>query len=1075
MKQILQKVLFAFVVLTISISGFAQVTTSGINGKVTEEGGAGLFGATVVVMETETGFEYGAITDDKGFYHIPNLNPGGPYKITISYVGFQSFTKSDIFLVLGQTFKISTELSGTATELSGVEIVAVKHDVFDGNRTGAETSIDNETLQKIPSVTGSLADYAKLSPQVSTSGGGISIAGMNNRYNSVMIDGTINNDVFGLAPNGMNGGQTGINAISNEAIDQVQIVVAPYDVRMSGFAGGGINAITKRGTNKFFGSAYFKYRNQNLAGKTPGKIDEGETREKLDDFTAKTYGLTIGGPIIKNKLFFFLNAEFQDDQTPRPFDVNDYEGDASPDKLQELADFVQNNYGYDMGGFGNSTQLLKGRKILTRFDYNINKNHKLMARYQYVKAESTSPGRSNNREIYYGNSGVYFPSTTHTAAIELKSVFGTKYSNNLKVGLTAVKDDRSVMGDPFPHVYIDDGKGGSIQFGGEIYSTGNILEQNIYTITDNFQIYKGNHVITIGTHNEIYDIYNLFMRRAYGDYKYDSLSQFMNGNPATEYRIGYSLIDNIRGDGSAAAADFNAFQMGFYIQDEWQVKDNLKVTAGIRLDIPMFLTAPAERPGFNDTTIAKLEEYYDLKGAKSGSMPKSQLLWSPRIGFNWDVFNDKSLQVRGGTGIFTSRIPFVWPAGSYTNNGMVIGDYGERASYGDVINFNPDWQTQTIGGTDAPSGSQIDLYAEDFKFPQVWRTNIAVDKQLPGNMVATVEFIYSKTINNVLWKDVNVKPAWGHATGTPDNRPLYKTYKNGIEKEYGQIMLGDNTSEGYTYSITAQLKKTFDFGLYSSIAYTYGKSESIFDGTSSQNSSQWNYLVSSPVPRNEAQIGISDFDLGHRVVGMLAYDVEYANHLKTSISLFYNGQSGARYSYIYDDYKGYFTNEAYKGPQLIYIPDAQSDIIFVGTEEEQQAQWDDLDAFIESDEYLSANRGSYAERNSSRLPWSNIFDIRIAQDIFYNTGKDYRHTLQLTFDVFNFGNLLNPEWGNKYYAPHGHAKLIKFEGMQKDSNGDKTIPEFSFKRPNEDKPYFLNDAGLYSSRWQAMIGIRYKF
>ena len=1066
MKQILQKVLFAFVALTISISGFSQVTTSGINGKVTEDGGAGLFGATVVVLETETGFEYGSITDDKGFYYIPNLNPGGPYKMTISYVGFQSFTKTDIFLELGQTFKISTELSGTATELSGVEIVAEKNDVFDGNRTGAETNIDNEMLQRIPSVTGSLADYAKISPHVSTSGSGISIAGMNNRYNSVMIDGTINNDVFGLASNGMNGGQTGINAISNEAIDQVQIVVAPYDVRMSGFVGGGINAITKRGTNTFHGSAYFKYRNQNLAGKTPGKMEEGETREKLDEFTAKTYGLTIGGPIIKNKLFFFMNAEFQDDQTPQPFNVNDYEGDSSPEDLQNLADFVQNTYGYDVGAFGNTTRLLKGRKILTRFDYNINKNHKLMARYQYVKAESTGPGRSNDRSLNYANSGVYFPSTTHTAAIELKSVFGTKYSNNLKIGLTSVKDDRSVMGDKFPGVVISDGDG-TIKFGGEVYSTGNVLNQSIYTITDNFQIYKGNHVITIGTHNEIYDIYNLFMRRAYGSYEYNSVSDFTSGAPADYYRIGYSLIDDVRGDGSKAAADFNAFQMGFYIQDEWQVKDNLKVTAGIRLDIPMFLTDPAERPGFNDTTLAKLEQHYDMKGAKSGSMPKSQLLWSPRIGFNWDVFNDKSLQVRGGTGIFTSRIPFVWPAGSYTNNGMVIGDYKE---YG-TAQFNPDWQTQTVGGADAPSGSQIDLYAEDFKFPQVWRTNLAVDKQLPGNMVATVEFIYSKTINNVLWKDVNIKPAWGNATGTPDDRPLYKTYKNGIEKEYGQIMLGDNTSEGYTYSITAQLKKTFNFGLYSSIAYTYGKSESVFDGTSSQNSSQWNYLVSSPVPRNEAQLGLSGFDLGHRVVGMLAYDIEYANHLKTSISLFYNGQSGSRFSFIYDDYRGSFTNEAYKGPQLIYIPAAEGEIIFVGTPEEQAAQWNDLNEFIESDEYLSANKGSYAERNSSRLPWANIFDLRLAQDIFYQSGKDYRHTLQLTFDVFNFGNMINPEWGNKYYAPNGQAKLIKFEGMQSDN----TTPEFSFKKPNNDQPYYLSDAGLYSSRWQAMIGIRYKF
>jgi len=1066
MRKMLQKLLTGLVILTISVSSFAQVTTSGINGKVTDTDGQGLFGATVVVEETKTGFEYGTITDEKGFFYLPNLNPGGPYNLVISYIGYQSFTKKEIFLTLGQTLKVDTKLNESSTELTGIEVIANKNEVFDGNRTGAETVVDNETLERIPSVTGSLSDYTKLSPQVSNVGSGISIAGMNNRFNSVMIDGTINNDVFGLAANGMNGGQTGINAISNEAIDQVQVVVAPYDVRMSGFAGGGINAITKRGTNKFHGSAYFKYRNQDLAGKTPGKMGEDEEREKLDDFTAKTYGLTIGGPIIKNKLFFFMNAELQDDQTPQPFDLNDYTGDSSPEDLQSLSSFLQNTYGYDPGGYGNSTRSLKGQKILARFDYNINKDHKLMARYQYVNAESTSPGRSNDRNINFGNSGVFFPSTTHTAAIELKSVFGTKYSNNLKFGLTSVKDDRSVMGDKFPGVTIDDGNG-TIHLGGEVYSTGNLLEQNIYTITDNFQIYKGKHTITIGTHNEFYDIYNMFMRRAYGDYSFDNVSDFVNGELASDYRIGYSLIDDVRGDGSKAAADFRSFQFGLYIQDEWQVKDNLKVTAGLRVDIPMFLDDPTERPGFNDTTIAKLEQHYDLKGAQSGSMPKSQLLWSPRIGFNWDVYNDQTFQVRGGTGIFTSRIPFVWPAGSYTNNGMVIGDYRNRD--GEV--FNSDWQTQTVGGADAPSGSQIDLYAEDFKFPQVWRTNLAVDKLLPGGIVGTVEFIYSKTINNVLWKDVNVKPAEKNATGTPDDRPIYRTYKNGIESEYGQIMLGDNTNEGYTYSITAQLKKDFDFGLYSSISYTYGKSESIFDGTSSQNSSQWNYLVSSPTPKNEAQVAISDFDLGHRIVGMLAYDIEYANHLKTSISLFYNGQSGRPFSYIYDDYYGNFTSESYKGPQLIYIPDNQADIIFVGSPEEQQAQWDDLNAFIEQDEYLSENRGSYAERNASRLPWSNIFDLRIAQDIFYRTGNDYKHTLQITFDVFNFGNMINPEWGNRYYASNNNIGLIKYEGMQDDG----TTPEFSFDRPKDDEAYYLNDSGLYSSRWQAMIGIRYKF
>ena len=561
------------------------------------------------------------------------------------------------------------------------------------------------------------------------------------------------------------------------------------------------------------------------------------------------------------------------------------------------------------------------------------------------------------------------------------------------------------------------------------------------------------------------------MRRAFGDYTYYNLQDFLNDSTSDDYRLSYSLNDNIRGDGSNAAAKFNFMQLGFYVQDEYQATENLKVTAGVRVDIPIFTDSPKEIPGFNDTTINKLSDFYDLKGAKSGSMPKSQFLFSPRIGFNWDVNGDQKTQVRGGIGIFTSRVPFVWPAGSYTNNGMMIGDY--RVHGGEP--FNPNWETQVKPtGATAATGSQIDLYAENFKFPQMFRTNIAVDKKLPGNMIATFEVLYTKTLNNVLWKDVNVKPSYAKATGTPDNRPLFKTYHNGIEPNYGQIMLGDNTNKGYTYSVTAKLEKKFNFGLNTSIAYTYGHSESIFDGTSSQNSSQWNYLVSSPVPRNAAELGISSFDMGSRIIGAISYTKDFLNPLKTSISLFYNGQSGSPFSYIYNDYHGSFVNEAYKGPELIYIPKDQSDIIFTGTAAEQASQWADLDAFIKQDKYLSDHRGEYAERNAARLPWTNIFDLHFSQDLYANV-LDRRQTLQLTFDVFNIGNMLNKDWGRRYYASNGNVKLIQFKGMKPDVNGDYTIPTFSFNRPKDDRPWYVEDSGLYSSRWQAQIGVRYIF
>ncbi len=1057
----LNKVLLAIALIFSTLAANSQTTTSSMNGKVFGEDGMGLPGATIIAVHTPTGSQYGTTTNTDGYYHIPTMNVGGPYVVSISFVGYKKFTKENVYLRLGQTLKLNATLSETTETLEGVEIIAEQDNLFDGNRTGAQTTIGKDDLQKLPSISGDLNDFTRLTPQANVVGSGISIAGMNNRFNAVYVDGTVNNDVFGLAANGMNGGQTGVNAISHEAIDQVQVVVAPYDIRQSGFAGAGINAVTKSGTNKFKGSAYFKYRNQAFAGLTPGDVEDS-LRERLPDFSAKTYGVTLGGPIMKNKAFFFVNAEFQDDQTPRPFDLNDYRGDATEADLINLQNFLRDNYGYDAGGFTGATRELKGQKILARFDVNLDKNHKLMARYQYTKGESFGYNSSSPRTISFSNSGVYFPSTTHTAAIELKSVFGNKYSNNFKLGYTNVNDDRGALGDRFPGVVIDDGDG-SIKFGTEVYSTGNQLKQSILTLTDNFQMYMGKHTITIGTHNEFYDIYNMFMRRAYGYYEFDNMDQFLNGDPASFYRIGYSMIDDIRGDGSKAAADFQAFQFGLYAQDEIQVSDNFKATVGVRVDMPMFLTQPTEIPGFNDTVVPKLEAHYDLKGAKSGQMPFTQFLFSPRVGFNYDVFGDESLQVRGGTGIFTSRIPFVWPAGSYTNNGILIGDYKAND-----VPFNPNWETQQVGSNEPGSGSQVDIYASDFKFPQMWRSNIAVDAKLPGDVVATAEFMYSKTINNILWKDVNVKDAWGNATGTPDNRPLYKTYKNGIEPNYGQIMLGTNTNKGYTYNVTFQLQKRWNWGLDASVAYTYGKAMSVFDGTSSQNSSQWNYLVSGPYARNEADLAISDFDLGHRIVGYVNYEKEYINHLKTGISLFYNGQSGRPFSYIYNDRKGFYTNEAYKGPQLIYVPASKDEIILVG--DDVDAQWDALNAFIEGDEYLSTRRGQYAERNAARLPFTNIFNLKFTQDLYVNV-LDRRQTLQLGIDLFNVGNMINRKWGNINQVSHNSYGLIKFEGMQ----DDKTTPTFSFKEPNDGTPYYLNDGSIYSSRWSALVSVRYFF
>lgn len=1070
MKSKIKILLSAALFLFVAVTSFGQgTTTSGMNGRVSDTDGNSLPGATVIAVHTPTGSQFGGITDDKGYYRLPNMNVGGPYKITVTFIGFEAYEKESIYLTLGQTFRLNVTLGESQTVLAEVAVIGRRvqeYDAFDGNRTGAETVIDNEKISEIPSVSRSLSDFTKLTPQVSiTSYGGINIAGSNSRYNSFFIDGAINNDVFGLADNGTNGGQIGISPFSIDAIEQLQVVIAPYDVRYGGFAGGGINAVTRMGSNKVEGSAYFFMRNQNLAGTKPTD-DETIEKTKLDKFSSNTYGFRLGGPIIKNKLFFFINGEFQREETPQPFDFAEYNGNATRDSLNLLISKL-NGYGYNPGAYENVTRSLKSEKFLIKLDYNINRNHKLMFRHQYTKGVSLSPSRSSSSRLRFENGGINFPSTTNSTALELKSNFSSKFSNKLIVGYTMVRDDRDPMGDNFPKVYIDDG-GGDIEFGSEEYSTANKLDQNILTITDNFQIYKGKHTITIGTHNEFYKIYNLFVRQNFGVYKFNNVNEFLTDANAYDYFRSYSVVDDVTGDGSKAAADFNAMQLGFYAQDEFQMSDKFKLSFGLRIDIPMFTTELTEDTYFNNTTIASIESYgYSMEGAKAGQMPSPQLMFSPRIGFNWDVSGDKTTQVRGGTGIFTSRIPFVWPGASYSNNGLMVGN----VFAGDVP-FRHEWDNQYVStdfdpsATDVPSGD-MNLFVKDFKYPQVWRTSLAVDQKLPWGLIATFEGLYTKTLNNVLYHNYNIKPSTQSLTGTPDDRPIYNR-RDEVDDTYGYIMVGSNTNKGYTYNLTVQLQKPFDNGFTASLAYTYGHATTVFDGTSSQNSSQWRYMENA-TGRNYVGQTISDFDLGSRIVGYASYRIEYLNHAATTISLFYNGQSGKRFSYLYHN-GNRMTNENSKDMDLIYIPASQGEIIFADAATASQ-QWSDLDEYIEQDPYLSKHRGEYAERNSSRLPFENIFDLKIIQDIFTNFGER-RHTLQFTFDIFNLGNLLNPKWGRMHYANYyENIRLIRFEGFQADG----TTPEFSFSRPDNDAPWDIDDGGMRSSRWQAQFGVRYLF
>ncbi|AFM04388.1 outer membrane receptor for ferrienterochelin and colicins [Bernardetia litoralis DSM 6794] len=1090
---ILSLIAFVFA-CSVAFNSFGQgSTTAALSGVVKDKNGEELPGATVLAVHTPTGSQFGAVTTLSGNYTIVNMNVGGPYTITVQYVGFEDQKKENVYLSLGQTLRMNFDLSEDIIT-TGEVVITGNAELIDGEQTGAKTTVTQEQLNALPTIARDLTDFTRTTPQASvTGGGGITFAGQNNRYNSLMIDGAVNNDVFGLSSAGTNGGQAGISPISLDAIEQVQIVIAPFDVRQGGFSGGGVNAVTRSGTNKVEGSVYYLFRNEGLAGKTPTD-DESFERQKLDDFSSYVTGFRVGAPLKKDKLFLFINGEIERRETPQPFNFNDYNGASSQAEIENLASQLQSKYGYDAGGFLDNTAEVESNKIFARLDWNISKNHKLTARHSYTQGDNLSRSRSSSGTINFGNNGVAFPTVTNSSALELKSRFGDNKSNSLIIGYTNVIDDRDPIGADFPRVRIDDGSS-RIYFGSEAYSTANKLEQSTFTITDNFSIFKGKHTITIGTHNEFYSTYNLFVAQNYGEYQFASLEDFLNEEPSIGYSRSYSLVDDVTGDGSAAAAEFTGMQLGFYAQDEYAASEKLNITFGVRVDIPIFKD-PTTNQGFNDSTLAKVQQYYpDLAGSvQSGQLWKTPLLVSPRLGFNYDVKGDRSLQIRGGVGIFTSRIPLVWPGGAYNNNGLTVGGV-----FSSGVDFRADPFNQYTAGDfgqtlSLPSG-QMDLFVEDFKLPQVVRASLAVDKSLPWGMVGTLEGIYTKTLNNVLYYNVNVKPATRNFSGA-DNRPYYDRYDE-VESDYTRIMVGDNTNKGYSYNITAQIQKPFDNGFMASLAYTYGQAKSMNDGLSSQNSSQWRY-VQNVNGKNDLDLAYSNFDLGSRVVGMVSYRLDYLDHAATTISLFYNGQSGNRFSYIYN---GQLANDdtgsSSTASDLIYVPANQSDIVFNpitrtvdGAEVVVTAdqQWQAFDNYIKNDEYLNGRRGDYAERNGSRLPFVSTLDLRILQDFYIKTANGTKHNLQLSFDVFNFTNLINKDWGRMYFTYNENVTLVDFEGVNTVTNPDGStsyIPTFQFgsisssgeyQTITEAKDnYTIDDSGVNSSRWQMQIGVRYSF
>jgi outer membrane receptor for ferrienterochelin and colicin len=1082
MRSITVKLLCFLLALTALVKVQAQVTTSSMSGTVKDGKGQALVGATVSLTHNPTGTVYTSVSRNGGTFDIPNIRAGGPYKLEITFVGYDKLTRNDIFVNLGETSTQDINMEEKSSELTEVVISASRTNK-EGAKGGAGTDIGRDKMNNLPTVGRNVADYLRYVPQAKvTVDGGVSLAGQNNRYNSFYIDGAANNDVFGLSASGTNGGQAGIAPISIDAIDQFQVVISPYDASLGNFTGGGINAITRSGTNNVEGSIYHFWRNEKLSGKTPGVPKDNRIR--LADFKNQTTGVRIAGPIIENKLFFFLNAELQRDTRPQPFDFSTYDGNSTQADLDNLANFLRSEYGYEPGGYLDNAEKVEADRIVGKIDWNINDVHKLSASYRYNKGLRYNTSRSSNSTINFYNNGYLFPTLTHSGSLELNSRFKRNSNNRLLLTFTSVEDDRGPIGDAFPRVRINDGAG-SIMFGTEEFSTGNLLEQNNYALFDVYKFYLGKHTLSVGTDDEISTSTNVFIRQNFGSYVFNDLNTFLTGGTASTYDRTYSLVDppKTTGDNSVnAAAKFTTLRLGFFINDEIKFSDEFTLSLGLRLDNTNFITTPKTDQFFNDTAIAAISQHYDLKGARSGQISDPKWSLNPRVGFVYRV-RDEKITVRGGVGFFTGRVPLVWPGGVYNNNGISLA--GIRSSN---VEFREDpfnqYEASDFGiNVPIPSG-QVDLVAKDFKMNKVFRTSLAMDKEFGAGWRFSVEGIYTKNINEIDYKQVNILPATRKSNG-PDVRNVYDLSgsfplnipmrSNGTNPYTGVYLLSNNEGpKGYAYSFTFTVDKRWSKGWAFNANYTYGNSIVLNEGTSSQNNSQWRFMETVN-GRNFMQLSTSDYDIGHRFNAYAAKKFTYARGMvATTISLVYNGQSGNPYSYVLNrgmvrDVDNNETND------LLYIPTATElqSMIFLSntvgsTTYTPQQQRDLFETFIQNDKYLRKHRGEYAERNGARLPFSNIIDLKIQQDFNLKMfGKTVQ--VQVTYDVFNFTNMLNNDWGKIYFISNDQSPIVEMASFV--SNADLT-PRYRFTPPASGKPYVLSDGVFNSARWSSQLGVR---
>ena len=1009
------------------------VTTAAVTGTVTDPNGAPLAGARVTVTNTATGAVASVATRGDGRYYLPGLQPGGPYTIRVEGLGFAEEVIEGITLALSQTARFDFVLQSQAIALEAIEVTAERSAVMSRGRTGAATVVNQSTVEKMPTLTRDFTALTRLAPQISVDGNASSAIGRNSKFNNIQIDGAANNDLFGLGSGGTPGNDVGAKPISMEAIQEFQVVIAPFDVRQGGFTGAGVNAITKSGTNDFHGTFTYYGRNQSFAGRYINY--NGTEAAPLGDFTDKGFAFSLGGPIQRDKLHFFVAGEFGDRAAPNGGVAIGRDAAIRFEEVQPIVDYVRETYGYEPGEIGEVTMRRFSDNLFARLDYQINENHRLTVRHNWVDAGDDNLSRTNSN-YFLGNAGYKKTSVTHSTVAQLNSNFGGRFFNELRIGRTTIDDVRNV-GELFPFVTINLPDGRAISFGTENFSGKNVLEQDVIEITNDLTFTAGRHTITVGTHNEFFGFSNLFVRNPYGNYRFNSFEDFQAGNPS-RYEYTYLL------PGGKERAEFDVRQLSFYVQDQFDVTDRLTLTAGIRYDVSLFPDKPSYNPMVEDSI-----------GRRTDGVPESMSSINPRIGFNWDVYGDRSMQVRGGVGYFSGRTPYVWISNAYGNTGVDYASFTCSGAAAPAFVADPHNQPESCAGSTSLAPGIINLTNPDFKFPQVLRTSLAIDRELPYGFVGTLEWIYSKSVHDALFQELTV----GDQIGMAEGRPRYARARRG----FSSVTDITNTDENYSYSITAQLQRQFADRWDASIAYTYGQAWDVTSTTSSQAFSNWRYNPIDGDPNNP-KLRPANFDVRHRIVAQGSYQLELIPNSPTNIALIYVGESGRPYSYTYasSDING----DGSADNDLIFVPASPDQIRFQGTPEQQQASWQALNAFIEGEECLREARGRVLERNACRLPWTNQFDVRVSQQV--SVPRMPGHRVEFNLDIINVANLLNKDWGKVQYVPNQNSTLLRAADTTPDENGRVLFEPFS----GQSSVHNISDL---ASRWQIQLSARYVF